>query len=163
MSFEDTQNYYQTFRDPQGNFILGIRKDGAVVFPDGTWHNSGLEATFQVASSDVAISVVSPQNAGDPIRDEGTVIITKGSQAHLTCAAPIAGSPFAGGNDGFFLRVIGSTNFAHVVTFPSNSIQTPAGLKTTITMVPGGAALSFSMMAYNGLWYLYTLTGGTAT
>lgn len=102
-----------------------------------------------------------PSDGAITIR-EGTVILLKTGQASITGFAPIAG-PKPDGEDGHLLRVVSSTAFAHIVNFPANSIQTVNGLKKTITMVPGGAALSFDLIASGGIWYLRTLTGGSVT
>lgn len=95
----------------------------------------------------------------------GTVIIAKtGSAAHISFPVPVPGLPVNDGDDGTTLRVLASTQFAHVCSFPTGSVVTPAGAKSTITMVPSGLpAQSFLLVAYNGQWYCYSITNGTAT
>lgn len=34
--FQDSQDYFERFVDAVGNLLFGIRRDGGIVFPDGT-------------------------------------------------------------------------------------------------------------------------------
>jgi hypothetical protein len=84
----------------------------------------------------------------------GVVIITDSGAALLTLAAPTAGSPSAGGNDGQRLTIMSTTAQAHTVTTPSNKIN---GNKHVETFANLGD--SCELVAYNGVWYVV----GTAT
>lgn len=151
MALQDRNNFLQQWKDQNGNLLIGVRRDGAIQFQDGSaiWNNEGDQ--FQVMAADGTVTI-----------DEGAVLITKTSQANITVNAPTPGSDTIG-DDGDNLRFVATTNFAHIITFPLHGLITPAGVKNIVTMVPGGAALSCSVIAYNGLWYLFTLTGGTVT
>ena len=116
------------------------------------WVNNRPMDSVQVIPADGAIALT-----------EGTVILTKGSAAAITGIAPTAGSHANGGDDGNRLWIVSATNFAHVVTFPANSVMGPSGAKHIVTMVPGGAALGFMVVAYNGAWYLQYISNGTLT
>lgn len=79
----------------------------------------------------------------------GSAIITKGSAAALTLAAPIAGAPSTGGMDGMQLEVMSTTAFAHTVTTPSNKISGTLHIATFANAV----ANYIRFRAYNGIWY----------
>lgn len=165
MSYLDSKNYFARWEDPQGNLTFGIRRDGGIAFSDGTYRTSAQDHAFQIMPNDGAIILPSSGNTNQPWNiAEINVIITKSSQAHITCAAPAVGDPFtAGGMDGLYMRIMAQTNQAHVITFPSGSIVGPSGAKTVLTMVPGGATLSAGLFAYNGQWNLFSLSNGTLT
>jgi hypothetical protein len=79
---------------------------------------------------------------------EGLAIITMGSAAALTLAAPTPGGPGVG-DDGKHLAILSTTAFAHVVTTPANKIN---GSKLTATFA-AAVASSIEFIAYNGVWY----------
>jgi hypothetical protein len=88
-------------------------------------------------------------SADGAIGAPGVAMITKGSAAALTLAAPIAGAPAAGGMDGLMLEVIATTAFAHTVTTPSNKLNGTLHIATF-----GGAVGDYiRLRAYNGVWY----------
>lgn len=88
---------------------------------------------------------------------EGTIVITKGSACALTLAAPTAGAPASGGDDGKVLRVSSTTAFAHTVTCPANKIN---GNKAVSTF--GAAVANFQVfVAYSGIWYAQEQVGST--
>jgi len=89
----------------------------------------------------------------------GKVVITKGSAAALTLAAPIPGLPAAGGHDGQLLNIICISAFAHAVTTPSNKIN---GNKATITF-GAAAANNVQLEAYSGVWYVTNGVGQSLT
>lgn len=100
-----------------------------------------------LASGDGAISVKT-----------GTVVITKGSAAALTLAAPTAGT-----DDGKILRVVSATAFAHVVTTPANNIlDGTSSTKDTATFAAHAGA-SIVLEAYNGNWSLLSLNAVVLT
>jgi hypothetical protein len=93
----------------------------------------------------------------------GTVIITKGSAAALTLAAPVAGAPAAGGNDGQLLTIVSTTAFAHTVTTPASTIlDGTATAKDTYTFA-AHAGGSITLLAYNGNWILVGSVAGALT
>lgn len=74
----------------------------------------------------------------------GLVIITKGTAAALTLAAPTSGA-----DDGKRLTIIDSTGAAHTVTTPTNGIN---GNKHIATF--GGTVGGYvSLHAQGGVWY----------
>lgn len=80
-------------------------------------------------------------------------IITKGSAAAITLAAPTAGLPVNGGHDGLRLHIINTTAFAHTVTntspgFNNNGAAQDVG---TFAAAKGGCLL---LEAYNASWYV---------
>src|SRR5512138_3112925 len=98
----------------------------------------------QIASADGAITAKS-----------GLVVITKGSAAALTLAAPTAGT-----DDGKILTILSTTAFAHTVTQAAPGFNGGGGGSDVATY---GAAARNSMIiqAYNGNWYAINLTGVT--
>lgn len=94
----------------------------------------------QVISGDGAISI-----------KEGTVYLTKGTAAAITLAAPTAGLPSAGGDDGKELRVITTTAAAHVITSSVDGFNAKGSSGTATFTAAIGNAVTFS--AYNGHWY----------
>ena len=103
--------------------------------------------------ADMALTAVT--GGGAITQTHGTVVITDAGVGVYTLAAPVAGSPASGGNDGQKLRIIDGTGHAHTVTTPSNKIN---GNKHIAT---GAGAIGDDVLftAYNGAW----LTNPTAT
>jgi hypothetical protein len=104
-----------------------------------------LSAAIVVASADGAI----------PLTPGATVIVTKGTAAALTLAAP-SGSI----RDGDCIDIVSTTAAAHTVT------QTTPGFNdgsTASDVATFGAAKGncMTVMAYNGIWYVLNLTGVT--
>ena len=82
-----------------------------------------------------------------------TVLITKGTAAALTLAAPTAGVPAKGGHDGMRITIYSTTAAAHTVT------QTTPGFNngsTASDVGTFGAAIGnwITVEAYNGIWYV---------
>jgi hypothetical protein len=78
----------------------------------------------------------------------GTLVITDAGVGAYTLAAPTAGSPANGGNDGQRLRIIDGTGHAHTLTTPANKINGNKHIATSAGNV--GDEISFT--AYNGQW-----------
>jgi hypothetical protein len=87
----------------------------------------------------------------------GLVMITDASAAALTMAAPIAGAPSAGGQDGMTISFISTTAAAHTVTTPANKINGSLHIATFAAAI--GNAITFR--AFNGIWYSTTNVGVT--
>jgi hypothetical protein len=119
---------------------------------NGPW--AALNTTLDTL--DVAMGIEVDSADGAIAIKEGTVIITKGSAAALTLAAPTAGLPAAGtpGDDGKVLRIISTTAFAHTVTTPANNIKD--GSTTTKDTATWAARVGGSIVlaAYGGAWYV---------
>jgi len=118
---------------------------------DPDFHSTGWSNDYNAAMDIIdALSAIGAAGADGAIGlKEGTVFITKSaSAALLTLAAPVAGLPAAGGDDGKVLRIKSTTAKAHTVTTPSNKID---GITAVATF--GGAVTDFiELIAYNGIW-----------
>ena len=126
-----------------------VAGSGLSVSTDG----SGNVTISSLTDLDDSIAVVSVDKL-IPI-DEGTVLITKTSQAHLTLNPPVAGAQPIG-DDGRALRLVAVTAFAHVIT--TNTIAYNGGTKFVLTLVPPSSGL---LVAYGGVWYVITNNAGT--
>jgi hypothetical protein len=88
---------------------------------------------------------------------QGVFTITKGSAAAYTLAAPLAGFPSAGGQDGYVLLINSLTAYAHVVTVPSNVFN---GNKATATFA-AAVGNAIKLVAKNGVWLVVQNNGVT--
>jgi hypothetical protein len=79
----------------------------------------------------------------------GKVVITAAGVAALTLAAPVAGSPASGGNDGQELKILDQSGHAHTITTPANGINGNHHVATS-GAAPGDA---ITFTAYQGVWY----------
>jgi hypothetical protein len=86
---------------------------------------------------------------------EGLAVITKGSAAALSLAAPTPGGPGVG-DDGKHLSILSTTAFAHVVTTPANKVN---GSKLTATFA-AAVDSNIELIAYNGIWYVQNTPQG---
>ncbi|HEY0701267.1 MAG TPA: hypothetical protein VGD60_00725 [Candidatus Acidoferrales bacterium] len=85
----------------------------------------------------------------------GLVEITDSGAALLTLAAPVAGAPSAGGNDGQRLTIIATTAHAHTVTTPASGVQPSSHHIITFAAAYDVVELE----ACNGAWVvLYSTT-----
>jgi hypothetical protein len=84
----------------------------------------------------------------------GKVVVTAAGVAALTLAAPVAGSPANGGNDGQSLKIIDTSGHAHTVTTPANGIN---GVHHILTSA-GNVGDDVTLTAYNGVWYVSPTT-----
>jgi hypothetical protein len=105
-----------------------------------------IQVPVQVLAADGAIAMVS-----------GSVLITKGTAAAITLAAPLTGSFSAGGEDGCILRITDTTGAAHTVTTPANKINLNKHIATFGATVNNTLVL----VASAGIWYVDTLGGTT--
>lgn len=95
----------------------------------------------QVITGDGAISFA----AGDQF-----VFLTKGSAAAITIAAPTAGSPLAGGQDGVMVTIVSETAFAHVITCSTDGFNAKG---SSGTLTASAAANNWvQLIARNGHW-----------
>jgi hypothetical protein len=110
---------------------------------------AGLALPYVLASADGAITVKG-----------GVVFITKGSAAALTLAAPTAGDPGAGGDDGKELIIVSTTAFAHTVTVATAGFNDlgAAGDVCTFTAAKGNG---IRLIAYGGDWWVVGNINGT--
>lgn len=88
-------------------------------------------------------------------------VITKGSVAALTLAAPTAGSVASGGQDNTKITITSNTAFAHTIT-ATGLIQdgVTGGAKTTATFAAFAGA-TIELVAYSGKWNVIALNAVT--
>jgi hypothetical protein len=98
----------------------------------------------QYASADGAISI-----------KEGVVIITKGSAAALTLAAPVA---FA--DDGKRLVIVSAGAFAHTVTQTTPGFN-GGGTGSDVGTFAAAIGNAMVLIAHNGVWLTESLRGVT--
>lgn len=112
-----------------------------------------------IANFDLAFGVEYDGASGAIAAKEGTVFLTKAGVAAMTLAAPVAGLPSVGGDDGRELTIMDVTGNAHTVTTPAGGIN---GNKHIATF--GAVVGQFgTFVAYNGAWYLAASSGVTLT
>jgi hypothetical protein len=82
-----------------------------------------------------------------------TVVVTKGTAAALTLAAPTAGVPAKGGHDGMRITILSTTAAAHTVTNTTPGFNNGSTASDVGTF---GAAIGnwMTVEAYNGIWYV---------
>ncbi len=86
------------------------------------------------------------------VRPSANYVITKAGIAVMTLAAPTAGLPSAGGDDGTIIQVQSATAFAHTIT-ATGLLQTGSDAVNVVSFNPyAGASISFQ--AYNGKWII---------
>lgn len=101
-------------------------------------------ADANLQALDALLPGVEVDNANGAIAlKNGVVMITKGSAAAMTLAAPVAGT-----DDRKRLTIISTGAFAHTVTTPTNGIN---GSKHIATFAAVGDRLE--LIAYQGVWY----------
>jgi len=109
---------------------------------------------YETKTSD---AVSSPPLAADEVNilsKEGTVFLAKATAGAWLLAAPVAGAPAAGGDDGKVMRIISVNGLAHTVQTPANKINGNMDKMTFAAGSPASANVgdSISLTAYNGLW-----------
>lgn len=92
-----------------------------------------------------------------PPHSSGLYVITTGSADLTTLAAPTAGDPSLGGDDGKIIRVVSTTAFAHRVTSTANIRAGIAGVNSITLNNVAGAGMT--LMAFNGTWILIANCG----
>jgi hypothetical protein len=120
-----------------GTLTLNGTATGAVLIPKGR-----VTPSVETIAGDGAITIQS-----------GTVLLTKGSAAAITLAAPSA-------QDGTIIEITSTTDFEHVVTVTGGLWDGTATTNTTITFpaVAGGAV---RIIAFGTDWYVLSNQGTT--
>ena len=98
-----------------------------------------------VASADGAIDITR-KNFPD------TVVVTKGTAAALTLAAPTAGAPEKGGHDGMRIYFVDVAGAAHTLTVTGGF--NGAGTTSDVGTFGGAKGDHVTLEAYNGAWYV---------
>lgn len=113
--------------------------------------------TAAILAIDARGTIQEPAAAGAIAVAGGRVLLKAGSAAAMTLAAPAAGLPSAGGQDGLDFLIISTDAYAYTVTTAANGIN---GNKHIATF-GGAAGDSVRLVAYNGVWYASELNGVT--
>lgn len=133
--------------------VLAVMAIGATLQYTGTNAqplDSNLGAFGTYVDQELAgIEVHSATGAGVIAFTHGKVVITAAGVAALTLAAPVAGSPASGGNDGQELKIIDQSGHAHTITTPASGINGNHHIATS--GAAAGDMVTFT--AYNGAWY----------
>ncbi len=112
----------------------------ATVFP-GVLTNDAINKLLGGSLNPLSASVaIDPHTAG-------RYVITKGSIAAFTLAAPTAGA-----DDGLQIEIISSTAFAHVLTATGLLVDGAGHVNTATFPAAGGGCVD--LVAYNGKWYV---------
>lgn len=130
--------YPAALDEVDANPSLPDRSDSAVL---ALQKQAGLDV---VQTGDGAITV--SDGAGK------TVVLTKGSAAAVTLAAP--------SRNGQLIRIVSATNFAHVVTATGLIHDGTTGAHNTATFAAFSGA-SISLYGYEGKWYTIATIGQT--
>lgn len=126
----------------------GLLQDAAAfAYASGT-----LSATIHAGASQDTITAKSTDGA--IASAPGTIVITKGSALGSSTLA----TPTTTTHDGYILRIVSSTGYAHVVSVASGKVN--GGSNTTLTF---GAQIgnSITLIAYQGVWYVLGNVGVT--
>ena len=83
----------------------------------------------------------------------GTIVITKGSALGASTLA----TPTPTTHDGYVIRIIAATAFAHVVSCAAGKIN--GGAITTLTFTSASVGDSVTLIAYQGVWLTIGTTG----
>lgn len=111
---------------------------------------NGVSAGFYIGRQYIVPTVVSVDGA-IPVTP-GVYSVTKGSAAALTLAAPVAGAPSAGGDDGCIITVVSETAFAHVITQGTVGFNAKGASGTATFGAAKGNGLQ--LIARNGNWWV---------
>jgi hypothetical protein len=134
---------------PQGGDVLNVAAGGLIDGSNGAPGGGGdIVFNYNVASVDGAIALKS-----------GSIFITKGSIAALTIAAPVAGAPSAGGDDGKELVIVTETAFAHVITSGTDGFNAKGSSGTATFAAAKGNGVTLA--ARNGHWWVISNIGVT--
>ncbi|HLI64133.1 MAG TPA: hypothetical protein VKV05_12095 [Terriglobales bacterium] len=106
-----------------------------------------------------ALSASQYTAAGAIAEKQGVVCLKAGAAAAMTLAAPTAGNPAAGGDDGKRLLILAEDAFAYTVTTPAGAINGTLHIATWTA----GAGNSIELVAFGGVWYATNLTGVALT
>lgn len=79
----------------------------------------------------------------------GKAYLKTGAASAFTLAAPIAGSPASGGQDGYSMKIVAQDAFAYVVTTPALAIN---GADDTATFA-AAVGNNIELEAMGGVWY----------
>jgi hypothetical protein len=126
--------------------------------PDYTTESSARNTDFD--SIDAALGFKAYSASGAIDIKEGTAVLTKAGVGVMTLAAPTAGAPAAGGDDGKVLRVISATAQAHTLTQSSDGFNA-GGSGSDVGTFGGAIGDGIVLVAYNAKWLVVSKTNVT--
>jgi hypothetical protein len=127
-----------------------------IIAKGSSWDGSS-DGTSNVYA-DVADKTIGTYSADGAITEmAGVVIISKASAAAMTLTIPVAGGAGVG-DDGKKLKIISTTNYAHVITCAGGFMPGAS----TVTLA-AEAGTSCTLEAYNGYWYIGGVAAITTT
>ena len=129
---------------------MGFNIPGGGAFDDNAI-KANLVNAYDIPHTILANPGTSPQAAFDQTTP-GRYVITKGSIATITLAAPVAGR-----DDGLSLQFLSNTAFAHVINF-GGSLQDGGGHTNSMTF-PAQPGAMIEIVAFGGKWNLVSTTG----
>lgn len=121
------------------------------VVASGNISAATMVATGAVASTGDGLQLITGDGAATIPASVGiikVVVLTKGSAAAITLAAPVAGA-YGTGDDGKIITFFSETAFAHVVTCPQGFNRKGASGTATAS---AAANNTFTCIARNGQW-----------
>jgi hypothetical protein len=126
-----------------GSSVLPYANGGAgpTSTTEALFHSVAQKKERATYSSDTAIT-----------QKDGLVIITKGSAAALTLAAPTAGGTGVG-DDGKEMWIFSTTAFAHVITQAAPGFNN-GGAGSDVATMTAAVGNWMHLVAYNGVWYV---------
>jgi hypothetical protein len=139
--------------------------DQTASFSPGTYGNVIGRVVCKVADNIALVEPLYTALGGEPTlvmsgdgaitAKEGVVLITKGSAAALTLAAPTTGV-----DNGKVMRVVSTTAFAHTVTQTTPGFN-GGGAGSDVGTFAAAAGNGLTLVAYQGTWYVTNNTGVT--
>lgn len=124
----------------------------------GPWKDIG--DTIDAIDAALGVEIRTTDTLAPIVSKEGTVILAKSSAGAWTLAAPTAGLPSAGGDDGKVLRLVAGTAQAHTVTQTTPGINN-GGSASDVATYAGAIGNTMELVAYNGEWLATQLKGVT--
>lgn len=115
----------------------------------GPWKN--VADALDALDAALGVEIRTTDTSAPIVSKEGTVVLAKSSAGAWTLAAPTAGLPSAGGDDGKILRMIAGTAQTHTVTQTTPGFNN-AGSSKDVATFGGAIGDNLEVVAYNGKW-----------
>lgn len=145
----------------QGPFVQPASPDSDTVLGQGV--NLPFQYEVLTGTTDVitggggSLQNAPGSSATSSIPIVGTSFIETAGVDACTLAAPVAGAPSSGGNDGLSITIFDNSGHAHTVTTPANAI-TPSHHVLTFNGTQGSFV---TLTARNGKWLVEASSGVT--
>lgn len=124
------------------------RIDAAQTFAGVNTHSA-----VDIFSAGFKLNVAAKATDGAIASAPSNLFITKASALGSSTIA----TPTATTHDGYIVRLVSTTAFAHVISCASGKIN--GGTTTTVTFTSATIGDSVTLMAYQGVWYVVATTG----